>query len=197
MANDGKVHTAYEDLEQYMGIARKSILLLINEGLNYPWGIATDTHVMNVMKAIGLFIPPPDLTSDKSYANHVELSLRSWAPCGLYTDLNKVPGSCAQHWTQDMTDINRTKEGLARLSIACGAMRERFFIAYHVHILFFVMSRIITFYAEVKLRAAVKPAPKKDATPLAATARTVVTPPQDELGTDDGGDDFKTPQRRL
>jgi endonuclease III len=171
--NDGRVHTTYEELTKYKGIARKSILLLLTEGLNLPWGVACDTHVMNVMRAIGLYIPPSDLKDTKVYADHVEHSLRSWASVSMYTDLNKIPGSCAQHWTQEMTDIIKSQDGIVKLTIACSAIRERFSIAYHVHILFFVLAKVINFYGEEKLRATAKAA----APPVAPIATKVAAPP--------------------
>ncbi len=143
----GQVPGSREKLEQFAGVGRKTSTLCSNEIFGFFEGIPTDTHVMNVAAAIGLYKPPDG--SKNLYEPHVEISLRKWMPAYDFKDANKVFGSFAQMFTQDlrvMDDSNAENVETLIESIAF-----HFSSMYHIEMLWFMIYHVRKHYREVKV----------------------------------------------
>ena len=130
----GKVPCKGDAIEKLPGAARKTRVVLRNEGFGVWEGIGGDIHVHQLSIAFGYMKEGKGDTGE-----HAEAALREWCQISQYRDMNKVFGSFAQLVTQDFQTVKKTVDDDKRSWRLVKAIGDYIHKPYHVELLWFMI----------------------------------------------------------
>ena len=137
----GKVPDKLGDLLSILGVGRKTAILTLNEVFGQFAGIGCDVHVSQVSQALGF------MDGASPTPKNAEIALRTWLPERNYQEVNKILGSMAQLFTQDLSlSQSRDKidyELVRKLAKAAGDYVHK---SYHIELLFCIIKTIRVHY---------------------------------------------------
>jgi endonuclease III len=144
--HNGIVPSDYHELNKFQGVGRKSIVLMLNEGFGFFFGIGTDSHVMRVTLAVGMVTVPDGMSATPML---VEESLRQWIPKSRFKDVNRICGGFGQLVVQDISNLNNSKH-LTNMEVLVRSIGDRLHKPYEIQVAFFVISAVRAHYGKNK-----------------------------------------------
>lgn len=105
---DYRVPRTYDGLIAIKGVNRKTALLMLTEVFGELCGIPSDSHIQHAIYAYWLFDETKGCS--KVGADYAEAALREWIPQHRLPQTNKVFGSFAQLFTQDLTNVSTDEQ---------------------------------------------------------------------------------------
>ena len=130
----GKVPCKGDAIEKLPGVARKTRVILRNEGFGVWEGIGADIHLRQLSIAFDYMKEEKGDTGE-----HAEAALCEWCQISQYRDINKVFGSFAQLVTQDFQTVKKTVEHEKRSWHLVKAIGDYIHKPCHVELLWFMI----------------------------------------------------------
>lgn len=148
--NNGMVPSTYKGLMALPGVARKTTILMLNEGFGFFAGIGTDKHVMEGAKCFGFWYDETTKNKDSTgfTSEHVESSLREWIGACHHKDVNKIFGSFAQLFTQELSSI-KTEDQRLKMFAVLRALGDFISMPYHLELFWFMVKKLRAHYDDL------------------------------------------------
>ena len=132
--HDGIVPGNISELIKMDGVGRKTAVITLNEAFGQFEGIGCDVHVSQCCEAFEF----AQCNGKRLSPAHAEMALREWIPERNFRQVNRIFGSFAQLFTQDLPlrgqSINDDERSLA--IAVCKAAGDFIHRTYHVQLLF-------------------------------------------------------------
>jgi endonuclease III len=121
-------------IEKLPGVARKTRVVLRNEGFGVWEGIGVDIHLHQLSIVFSYMEEGKGDTGE-----HAEAALREWCQISHCRDMNMVFGSFAQLVTQDFQTVKKTVEDEKRSWRLVKAIGDYIHKPHHVELLWFMI----------------------------------------------------------
>jgi hypothetical protein len=142
----GRLPDNLNALMELAGVGRKTALLLDCEFWGSFAGVATDTHVEQ--GTIGFGMVAQEAGCPKLTPMHIESSLREWVDHHRLPEVNKIFGSFAQVFTNELLTV-RTQDQRNMVKEVMAAMGEYLHKPHHIELLWCAVVTIRTHYRAV------------------------------------------------
>ena len=147
----GIIPCDYSVLEKLNGFGRKTCLLLTTEVFGLFNGIPTDKHVLEGVLAHNLV--RVNKGDPKLDAKRAEACLREWVPHSRQPQINRVFGSFAQLFTQDLTTPESVRSNEMGLKVM-RAMMDYLHKPHHLELIWCAISMVRAHYRSKKKKPA-------------------------------------------
>ena len=142
MKNEFLAKITGDKMERLLGVGPKTRTVMRNEVLGQITGVASDIHIQYGVLAynLGKWNKPSECN-----AVCAEASIRTWLPTRKHPVANKVFGSFAQLFTQNLKTIN-TPEAKSLCGTVVYCMKYHIHMPMHISLLWWAITRVRSFY---------------------------------------------------